>query len=230
MTTGAVGFDRYLRSLIGSWRSLTRPHAGATVQQGNGWAAAFDPSDPVFSNGLLLQPYGLEPLIEFFGPARPYALWTRDESAAGLLRKAGWRLDETTVAMVADLADLATPAVSGGTDLVRVPGSVAATANGLRAGLLDGAPGLRAYASGDFGCVLALIQVDDDVNVSLVHTRPDLRRQGRAAALLAAALVQARGDGFRTASLQATPMGCGVYRRLGFRDVAVWQEWQPPLV
>ena len=46
-----------------------------------------------------------------------------------------------------------------------------------------------------------------------------LRRRGLAAWVVGAALTEARADGARTATLQASPDGFGVYERLGFRTV-----------
>ena len=50
--------------------------------------------------------------------------------------------------------------------------------------------------------------------------RRRFRRRGLAAQVVGAALAEARDDGVRTATLQASPDGFGVYERLGFRTVA----------
>jgi len=51
-----------------------------------------------------------------------------------------------------------------------------------------------------------------------VATLPEVRRQGIGTALTLAALRDARSMGYRIGCLQATPMGLGVYRRLGFQE------------
>ena len=51
-------------------------------------------------------------------------------------------------------------------------------------------------------------------------TEAPFRRRGLASDLLLAVLAQARIDGARTATLQASPDGLPVYERLGFRTVA----------
>lgn len=51
-----------------------------------------------------------------------------------------------------------------------------------------------------------------------VGTIPEARRRGLARAVTIAALRDARDMGYRVGTLQATPMGASVYRRLGFRE------------
>ena len=47
------------------------------------------------------------------------------------------------------------------------------------------------------------------------------RRRGLASTLLRGILVAAAREGKKTATLQATPAGLGVYARLGFRQVSL---------
>jgi ribosomal protein S18 acetylase RimI-like enzyme len=51
-----------------------------------------------------------------------------------------------------------------------------------------------------------------------VATLPEARRQGIGTALTLAALRDAQSMGYRIGSLQAAPMGLGIYRRLGFQE------------
>jgi len=78
--------------------------------------------------------------------------------------------------------------------------------------------GLR--VDGEWACVALTLRVGDDVSVQYVATDAAYRRRGLAGRLLSAALTVARADGLRTATLQASPDGRGVYERLGFRTVA----------
>jgi ribosomal protein S18 acetylase RimI-like enzyme len=78
--------------------------------------------------------------------------------------------------------------------------------------------GLR--ADGEWACVAVTLRLGEDVSVQYVATEPAFRRRGLAGRLLGAALADARADGLRTATLQASPDGRGVYERLGFRTVA----------
>jgi ribosomal protein S18 acetylase RimI-like enzyme len=72
---------------------------------------------------------------------------------------------------------------------------------------------------GAWACVALTLHLDDDVSVQYVATEPAFRRRGLAAWVVGAALADARADGARTATLQASPDGFGVYERLGFRTV-----------
>lgn len=61
-----------------------------------------------------------------------------------------------------------------------------------------------------------------------VATLPEVRRQGIGSALTVAPLLQARAWDYRIGSLQSTPMGLNLYRRLGFREYCTFQAyfWQ----
>jgi GNAT superfamily N-acetyltransferase len=77
--------------------------------------------------------------------------------------------------------------------------------------------GLR--VDGAWACVALTLRIGEDVSVQYVATEPGYRRRGLAARVVGDALAQARADGMRTATLQASPDGRGVYKRLGFRTV-----------
>jgi ribosomal protein S18 acetylase RimI-like enzyme len=65
--------------------------------------------------------------------------------------------------------------------------------------------------------------------IYFVSTAPDFRRRGFGAAVSRAAMLHARELGEGIAVLGSSPMGHGVYRRLGFRDVCTVHvlEWTP---
>jgi len=62
-----------------------------------------------------------------------------------------------------------------------------------------------------------------------IATIPHWRRRGIGAAVAAAALLEARALGIRVAALSADPLGEGLYRKLGFREVSrhLTYVWSP---
>jgi len=87
--------------------------------------------------------------------------------------------------------------------------------------------GLR--EDGAWACVTLTLRVGDDLSVQYVATEERYRRRGLASALLRAILADARDDGLRTATLQASPDGLPVYERLGFRRVATLRAFRRPV-
>jgi ribosomal protein S18 acetylase RimI-like enzyme len=65
--------------------------------------------------------------------------------------------------------------------------------------------------------------------INCVATLPEARRQGIGTALTLAALRDARSMGYRIGSLQAAPMGLGIYRRLGFQECCRMNHYMLPL-
>ena len=86
-------------------------------------------------------------------------------------------------------------------------------------GLLDG---------GRFVCVALTLALGDDLAVHYVATEADHRRRGLATALLGAVIATGRDRGMRSATLQASPDGLPVYRRMGFREVGLLRGWVRP--
>jgi ribosomal protein S18 acetylase RimI-like enzyme len=87
-----------------------------------------------------------------------------------------------------------------------------------------GRVGERAVAT-----VRVLVAPQDVAGVYFVATLPSERRRGIGAAVTRHALLEARALGCRTAVLGSSPMGEGVYRRLGFEEVFRYRllEWSP---
>ena len=73
------------------------------------------------------------------------------------------------------------------------------------------------HVDGTWACVAVTLRLGDDVSVQYVATDPAFRRRGLAGRVLTAALSAASTDGVRTATLQASPDGRGLYERLGFQ-------------
>lgn len=218
-------FERYVASLVASWRALAVPHPAATVIEGPGFVAARFP-DAVLNNAVVTRPDAMAAAEQVYAGTDTYALWCRDDdrdTAAALARR-GYRVTEVTRPMCCTLAGIedsdAGPAVFSGADPARV-----AELNGVPAHLLRDVPGLRAYATEDYRSGLVVQLAGSDVYLSFVATHPVARGRGLATAVTRAALLDARRGGARTASLQATAAAEGLYARLGFRPVARWQEW-----
>jgi ribosomal protein S18 acetylase RimI-like enzyme len=87
-------------------------------------------------------------------------------------------------------------------------------------GYLDGVPSATS----------ALHLADGLAGIYYVATLPAARGRGLATALTRRALSVARSQGYQVAVLQASPLGTGVYRRLGFATcstIAIY-DYQPP--
>ncbi|GIJ56277.1 GNAT family N-acetyltransferase [Virgisporangium aurantiacum] len=217
-------FDRYLTSLAGSWEALAAPHPDARVVRGDGFVALRSERQPVLCNAAVPRPDAVPAALAVFEGLSHYAIWSADDATAAAIAAAGLVRDTTTVPMVCELPDplpLDDGVVSG------VTPEVIADISGVDADLLRGVPGLWTFADADRASGLVLIPVDSDVNVGFVATREPARRRGAAARVLRHALAAARARGFRTASLQSTPMAERLYTRAGFVPVARWQEWVP---
>ena len=220
------GFDRYLTSLLGSWRALAVPHEDARTWQSDAFVAARFPRHPVLNNAALLSGSAWPGVAGLYDRGEPYAIWAADEPADRVLEAAGLRRAATTTPMLADLRTVAA-ADRDAQVLADVDPAVVADLNGVDHGMLAGVPGLRAFATADGESGLVLVEVDSDVNVSFVQTRPEARGRGLASRVLRAALATARDRGSTTATLQATPMAVGLYQRAGFRSLGRWHEWEP---
>ncbi|HZH25338.1 MAG TPA: GNAT family N-acetyltransferase, partial [Solirubrobacteraceae bacterium] len=70
--------------------------------------------------------------------------------------------------------------------------------------------------AGETASVAMAFDVDSDTAIWFVATLPRARRHGLAAQILQRLLLDARGRGQRTASLQASQAGRPLYERLGF--------------
>jgi GNAT superfamily N-acetyltransferase len=62
--------------------------------------------------------------------------------------------------------------------------------------------------------------------IYVVATVPDARRQGVGAALTLAPLREARAMGYRIGIVHSSPMGLGVYRRLGFQEYCKMSHYE----
>ena len=77
-------------------------------------------------------------------------------------------------------------------------------------------------------CVAMTLPSVDDLGIHYVATEAAYRRRGLATRLLTVVLQRGRDDGMRTATLQASPDGLPVYRRMDFREVGLLRAFVRP--
>ncbi len=83
-------------------------------------------------------------------------------------------------------------------------------------------------AEGEFACVALTFRAGDDLGIHFVATEAAHRRRGLASGLVRAVMAAARGEGMRTATLQASADGLPVWEALGFRRVATLRGYLRP--
>ncbi len=224
---------------------------GSRVIRRDGLVAAVTPSTPdrslfnsVYYEDRDALAEALDELAATYGDAGVRA-WTvfvpdDDRGTAELLASRGHALDAAPRAMGRWLADLAPspPAPRG----VHVASGDPATAGRLNDGAygyqgaafgaaLTGTtqPSIRwafAACEGELAACVGAIDVEEDCCITGVATPPAYQRRGIASWLLHRVLTDARARGLRTASLQATKQGAGIYERLGFRDLGFVEMWE----
>jgi GNAT superfamily N-acetyltransferase len=156
-----------------------------------------------------------------------------DREAIDTLEAAGHRLDGSPRAMSLELAEFVSPEIGDldwdndvdPADFGRINDLAYGLApeTGLAAGFTSPprAPNLRLYQAkvgGEPASVLGTIDHDRDLGFYFVATDPDHRGLGLASRLITVALGEAKKRGLETSSLQGSPMGQPVYRRLGYAD------------
>jgi ribosomal protein S18 acetylase RimI-like enzyme len=77
-------------------------------------------------------------------------------------------------------------------------------------------------------CVAMTLTLGDDLGLHYVATEAAYRRRGLATRLLTAVMQRGRADGLRTTTLQASPDGLPVYRRMNFREVGLLRAFVRP--
>jgi ribosomal protein S18 acetylase RimI-like enzyme len=215
---------------------------GASIFQAPGVTAAVVPATPERSiiNSVVFDDPGsldaaYDALVDVYASAGILAwdVWTPDydTEAIGLLKGRGHTFDGEPGAMTIDLeafegpdlADLDWDSNATFDELGRINDLAYehAEGEGIAAAMTRGGGFpvrlYRARRSGETACVLATMDHGGgDLGIYYVATHPEHGRRGLAGRLLAAALVDARGRGLRTSSLQSSAKGESVYMRLGY--------------
>jgi GNAT superfamily N-acetyltransferase len=214
---------------------------GAELFERDGVAAAIVPAVPrrsipnsaSYSDAAALAD-NLDALAQRFERAgvEAWTVWVPefDREAIELLGGAGHRFDGHPAAMALeleawedrDLGGLDWDGDGSGADLGRLNDrAYGLETDGMGVALATPPQPMRLYRArvdGDVACVLGTIDHGDDLGFYFVATDPDHRGEGLASRLMAVALTDARERGLRTSSLQASPMGEPVYRRLGYES------------
>lgn len=224
-------------------------HPGSTLLERDGLIAAVvlaSPQRSLFNSVFYEDPAalarGYEALAAAYEAAgvAAWTVWVPDEDreTARLLADRGHLLDAAPRAMAMDLTELPEgPPALAGVEPGPVSAAEAALLNdlaygygpdGFRAGLA-GETAIRwhgAHVDGAPVCCVGTIAVGDDCCVTGVATPPEHRGRGIASWLMLRALAEARREGLRSASLQATKAGAPIYERLGFEDLGFVEMWE----
>jgi len=170
-------------------------------------------------------------------PRLPLCIWTFADRAEG-------RIEYPEIAMPCmglELADVAV-AVDGQVEVISpalaVVGAVNDRAYGITPLFGPIAGRLRDDRIATHGllvddriaCVAMTLTLGDDLGIHYVATEAAYRRRGLATRLLTAVMQRGRADGMRTATLQASPDGLPVYRKMDFREVGLLRAFVRPPV
>jgi GNAT superfamily N-acetyltransferase len=224
-------------------------HSDSVLIRCPGLLAAVVPSSPqrsFFNSVFYSDPTALS--VEIEALAGTYAssgvdawtVWVPDEDrdSARMLAARGHVLDGSPRAMAMELSDLGPelPAPEG-VEPGPIDASTGASLNdraygfgqdGFSAGIVD-ETSIRwrgAFADTEPLACVGTIEIEDDCLITGVATPPEHRGRGIASWLVYGALVEARGRGMVTASLQASSAGASIYERLGFRDLGFLEMWE----
>jgi ribosomal protein S18 acetylase RimI-like enzyme len=242
---------RQARSQRGFFRALAGGSSGAQLIELEGVQATAVPIRPwfsIFNSALYEDRRALEAALPALdreyaqAGVKAWSVWVPpgDEPATSLLEGAGFACAATPLRMAAPIAELDLEEQME-LDLVSDPSwEMVARCNDRAHGILedwtmaavfesmDDAPSHLHVARADGEVVAALIAREQDADCYLwfVATVPDAQRQGIGAELVRRALVDARGRGCQTTSLESTAAGERLYTRLGYGSLGRYQRWE----
>jgi GNAT superfamily N-acetyltransferase len=247
--TSMTDDDLYLRgaaTLLASWEAYADGCTGAALVRLPGVAAAVFPSGPegeVYNNALLdrgLGPTERAEAVDAMAAAYDaagvdrYAAWVHesDDGLRAELSDRRFTVDESTRAMAAELDDLALEALDPDLEVSEPSWEQHVRVLGLPHGWLEGADPavfhvVMARRAGEDVATAMAVDHDGDCGVFNVYTVESARRRGLGTALTRRLLLDARGRGCTTASLQSSGIAEGVYAAVGFRDLGRFLEFTP---
>lgn len=244
-------YARVRRCLAAEIELFGSASQNARVTRLPGVLASVSPSTPdrsLFNSVMCDSPQILDAvydeLLRMYTEAgvRAFTVWTdaNDAELPALLAARGHKLDSRPVAMAQEIAALRMPE-DGDLDWfeTRDMAQIAAlndAAYGFPSpafeAVLDRLEDTRwrGYAARMDGqtvsCMLAWEGDYGDAAICAVATLPKARGHRLATRLLAHALRDARARGMTTTSLQASPMGYPIYKKLGYRDLGPMSMWE----
>jgi GNAT superfamily N-acetyltransferase len=239
-------------SLAGWIRAAAMAGAGARIHERDGVVAQVSPSIPgasLFNSVTYRDADALKDALPEL--SRTYAeagvqAWTvwiheRDAEASAAVRDAGHVLDATPEGMGCLLADLVAPdgieeleytenpsvedlqmVLSQGYDFPLEVSKRATAAVPVGPATIVG----LAHLEGRPACTVQVTIADGDAGVFAVATAPGARGRGLARRLQYVLLQRARERGAKTTTLQASPMGRGVYAALGYSSFGAMNMWE----
>jgi GNAT superfamily N-acetyltransferase len=248
-TTSAGWEARNYANFVRYLTAIAAGHRDSRLLRRDGVVAALAPATPgrsIFNSVAYEEGAALEAVIDELGETyaeagvHAWSVWVPepDRTMGRLLAGRGHKPDGAPRAMLCELD--AIPDMDAEIELSRrAPWGTVCAINDAAWGYPEGSfehgmgarpdAAIRAYGARYAGFVaagLATVTEGEDCCVYLVATLPEARGKGLAGRLLQRALLDARERGARTSTLQSSPMGIGVYRRLGYRDVGGLGLWE----
>jgi ribosomal protein S18 acetylase RimI-like enzyme len=184
-------------------------------------------------NGVVVPLDALPPADE---PLFPHCVWTVADAVPGRVEEPeiatpclGLGLDDPTLRLDGAAPDLESPSLAVLGDVNERAYRDFGLFGRLVEALNDDRIRTHGLREGDkFVCVGLTMTIGDDLSIQYVATLRGHRRRGLASRLVLGLLAAAKGEGLRTATLQASPDGLSVYQRLGFRRVATLRGYLRP--
>jgi GNAT superfamily N-acetyltransferase len=214
---------------------------GARVHAADGITASIVPACPersicnsVTYDDAVALAGAYDELVAMFDDAgiEAWTVWVPefDHDAIDVLESAGHALDGEPMAMSLRLSEFDPPDIGDldwdtrpdPADLGRINDIAYGLPldSGLAPGLTVPGPGVTLYQAridGETACVLGTMDHGADLGFYFVATHPDSRGRGLASRLMTVALADAVERGMETSSLQGSPMGQPIYRKLGYQ-------------
>ena len=245
----SAAWERMLESMRVFFSSVPETSEGGRAVQLDGVIATVTPAVPERSipNSVVYETEealadALDELRELYEEAGVLAwtVWVPEyhERAAGLLERAGHKLDAAPMGMIAELESVEGPRADdaevdpepSGADLGRINDLAYGTGDAFQRLMgdepADPAHTYIARVDGEPAASVVSNNHEGDCSIWWVATVPEARGRGLAPALMRRALADGKARGCEVSTLQATKLGQPVYERLGYRGLGPIQMWE----